>query len=149
MSSFSDTLETAILNSTLRGVDFSKSSGVYVALFTADPTDANLTARECSTTATGWTDYVRVNSVAASEGLGGAWTTPSVGADGAMVSSNVNTISFPANDGVADVVVTHMGLYDNITGGNLLYHNALVAPKTLLTNDVLAFGTGSITISLK
>lgn len=152
MSSFSDTLETAILNSTLRGVDFTKPGVVYVALFTADPTDANVTANEVQTTGGGtWTNYVRVNSVAASEGLSGAWTAPSVGADGAMVSSNANVITFPANNGVENVVVTHMGLYDNATAGqgNLLYHAPLVASKTLLTNDVLAFGTGSITVSLK
>lgn len=151
MSSFSDSLEAAILNSTLRGIDFSKSAAVYVALFTADPTDANVTTNECSTTSPGWTNYVRKNSVIASEGLGGAWTAPANGVSDptAKVSSNVNTITFPANNGVADVVVTHMGLYDAISGGNLLYHNALVAPKTLLTNDELAFGAGSITVSLK
>ena len=149
MSSFSDTLEVAVLNSTLRGVDFSKSAAVYVALFTADPTDANITSNECSTTAPGWTNYARKNSVLASEGLAGAWTAPADGAEGAKVSSNVNTLTFSANNGVADVVLTHMGLYDAASGGNLLYHNVLVAPKTLLTNDELAFGTGSISVSLK
>lgn len=150
MSSFSDYLETAILNSSLRGGTFTEPGVIYVALFTADPTDANVTANEVQAGGT-WTTYVRKNSVLASEGLSGAWTAPSPGAEGAMVSSNENVITFPANNGVASVVVTHMGLYDNATAGqgNLLYHAPLVAPKTLLTNDVLSFGTGSITVSLK
>lgn len=149
MSSFSDDLETKVLNATLGRTAWSPVGAVYVALFTTPgPTDTNDTTKECSTTATGWTAYARQPVGVGTVALAAAWSNPSAGAGGVMETKNQATISFPANDGVADVVVTHMGLYDASTGGNLLYHNALVASKTLLTNDTLAFGPNSITVSL-
>lgn len=140
MSKFSNYTENNIIETTLRGATFPVPSGIYVALFTADPTDANVTANEVSVSA--WPAYVRKN--AADGGLiATGWTAP---ADG--VSTNAKTITFPANNGAGNVTVTHIGLYDAATGGNLLYHSALVSSKTLLPGDVLSFGVSSITLTV-
>lgn len=46
MSKFSNYLEDGIVNATLRGTALSVPSGTFLALFTADQTDANVTANE-------------------------------------------------------------------------------------------------------
>ncbi len=140
MSKFSNYTEDQIIESTLRGAAFVVPSTVYIALFTADPTDANITANEVTLAA--FPAYVRKD--AADGGLiTSGWDAASNG-----ISANSKVITFPANDGAGTVVVTHIGIYDAITAGNLLYHSPLVASKSLLVGDVLSFGIGAITITI-
>lgn len=141
MSKFSDYLESGIINATLRGVPLSVPSGTFLALFTGDPTDANVSANEVSTTA--WPAYTRLD-FAAGGAIASGWTAPSDG-----VTSNAKATTFPANNGVSAVTVTHVGIYDSNTGGNLLYHAPLTQAKTLQVGDVLSFAVGSITITLQ
>lgn len=141
MSKFSNYTENQIIESTLRGNAFVLPTTVYIALFTADPTDADITANEVQTAA--FTSYARQD---ASGGVGGpssGWAAASNG-----VSSNAKIITFPDNDGAAPVIVTHIGIYDAATGGNLLYHSDLVTSKTLQIGDVLSFAVGAITITV-
>ncbi len=140
MSRFSNYSENNIVETTLRGAAFPVPSGVYVGLFTADPTDANVTANEVQTAA--WPAYVR-RDAADGAAIATGWTAA---ADG--VSSNAKVITFAANNGAGAVTVTHIGLYDSATGGNLLYYAPLVSSKTLQVGDVLSFGVGSITVTI-
>jgi hypothetical protein len=136
MSNFSDYLEAAVLNSSLRGVAFPVPSGTHLALFTTDPTDAG-TGSE----ATGaW--YGR-QSIGTSSG----WTAPADSAGGKM-SQNANIIAFNPVTG-SSITVTHIGIYDAGSGGNLLYQAALAASKTLQIGDVLQFAAGSIQVTTK
>jgi hypothetical protein len=141
MSKFSDYLEERIIETTLRGAAMPVPAGVFVALFTADPTDANATAGECSTTA--WPAYVRQDA-AHGAGIATGWSAPANG-----VTSNAKIITFAANNGVAAITVTHVALYDAATGGNLLYHAPLVSQKTLQPGDVLSFGVGALTVTIQ
>ena len=140
MSRFSNYTENNIVETTLRGAAFPVPASVFVALFTADPTDANVTANEVQTSA--WPAYVR-RDAADGAAIATGWTAS---ADG--VSSNAKVITFAANNGAGAVTVTHIGLYDAATGGNLLYHAPLVSSKTLQVGDVLSFGIGSITVAV-
>jgi len=136
--SASDYLENNIIETTLRGASFPVPSNVYVALFTADPTDAGVAANEVQASA--WPSYARVDAA-----LGGTidsgWTAP---ADG--ISSNAKALEFSANDGAAAVNVTHFALYDAASGGNMLYHAALDSAKQVNVGDVLAFAIGALTV---
>ena len=143
MSQFSDYLEDQIIETTLRGAPFIVPAGVYVALFTADPTDDPEDGgyvNEVQTSA--WPAYVRKDSRNGGA-AGSGWTGSANG-----VSTNAQVITFPANDGAGSVTVTHIGLVDASTGGNLLYHAPLVASKTLLVGDVLSFAIGAITVTV-
>lgn len=111
-----------------------------MALFTADPTDANSSANEVSKAA--MPAYVRMNA-AGNGPIATGWTMPANG-----VTSNTNVISFPANNGASAITVTHTAIYDAATGGNLLYHSKLLMPKTLEQGDVLSFSIGSIMITM-
>lgn len=141
MSSFSDYTENAILNHFFRGSGASVPSSSYVALYTADPTDANVTANEVGLAA--WPAYVRQDA-AAGGAISTAWTAPANG-----VSTNAKAITFPANNGAGSVTVTHVGLLDASSGGNLLMANSLTAPKTLSPGDVLSFAIGALSLTVQ
>jgi hypothetical protein len=141
MSKFSDYSETNIIQSLLRGVAFPVPAGVHIAMFTADPTDANIVANEVQVAA--MPAYARINAAGAGT-IDTGWSAPANG-----VSSNAKVITFAANNGVAAITVTHIGLYDAAAGGNLLFHAPLVSPKTLQPGDVLSFGIGTLTVTVQ
>lgn len=140
MSKFSDYTETNILETTLRGMAYPVPSGTYIALFTADPTDANATAGEI--TALQQPNYARVDA-ALGAAISTGWTASNDG-----VSSNAKILTFPANNGPAAIQVTHMAIYDAQTGGNMLYHAPLVTPKTVEVGDVISFSIGTIVVTV-
>lgn len=140
MSKFSNYSETNIIETTLRGAVFPVPAKTYLALFTADPTDANVSANEVQTSA--WPAYARQDAAAGSA-ISTGWSAP---ADG--VTTNAKVITFSANNGASAVTVTHMAIYDAISGGNMLYHSPLVSSKTLLVGDVISFGIAAITVTV-
>jgi len=139
MSAFSDYAENAIVEHMLRGSAMPVPSTIYIALFTADPTDAG-TGPEVTTAA--WPAYARQD--AAQGGLISTGWTPA--ANG--VTSNAKVVTFPANNGASPVTVTHVGIYSALTGGNLLFKNALTQSKTLQPGDVLSFAIGALQITV-
>lgn len=136
MSDLSDYLEAKMLNATLRGTNFTAPAvaDLHMALFTADPTDANVTAGEITAA---W--YARKPT--------GSWTSPSATGTGETESTNTSAITFDSVTNV-QVTVTHIGIYDAPTAGNLLYLTALDAPKTLDVGDVISFATGAVAVQL-
>ena len=141
MSKFSDYLETKIIETTLRGAAMPVPSTIYIALFTADPTDANSSANEVATA--NWPAYARQDAAAAAA-IATGWTAPSNG-----VTSNAKVITFPANNGAAAITITHLAIYDAKSVGNMLYHAPLVSQKTLQVGDVLSFGIGALTVTVQ
>lgn len=139
MSQFSDYLEQNIIQTTLRGQSMPVPSGTFVALFTSDPTDSG-SGDEVDTTE--WPAYERQDA-AQGGAIDSGWTSPSDG-----VTSNAKVLTFPANNGEGAIVVSHIGIYDSATGGNLLYHAALTSSKTLQVGDVISFAVGSITVTV-
>jgi len=133
MSAFSDYLEAQLINATLRGATYT-GGGVFVALFTANPTDAG-TGSELNDSA-----YVRqrAHTTVASDGF-------AVPANGS--TSNTRNLIFPA---IVDAqkTITHWGIFDAQNGGNLLYHAPMLNPKTLDPTDVLSFPIGSLIVTL-
>lgn len=127
MSGFSTYLANAVAANTLNGTAMVTIPGRYFALFTADPTDAFTTSNEVQTASAPW--YARQAT--------GSWASPTNG-----TTYNLNTIQFPAVTG-APVTITHIGIVDSLTGGNLLYSQALTTPKTLNINDVFVISNGT------
>jgi len=138
MSEFSNYTEDNIIETTLRGVAFPVPASVYVALFTSDPGD-NASGAEVDDD--NWTTYARQDAADGGT-ISSGWSAASNG-----TSSNAKEITFPANNGSA-VTITHMALFDAATGGNMLYHSALTASKTLQTSDVLSFAIGAISVTV-
>lgn len=127
MSAMSNYLENALVNATLRNTSYTSPAAVYVALFTTDPTDAG------SGTEVSGGSYARQAAT---------FGAPSNGA-----STTSADISFPQATGSWGTV-THFGVYDASSSGNLLYHGALTASKTIETGDIFKIASGSLTVTL-
>lgn len=127
MAEISNYLENALINGTIRATSYTAPSTVYVGLYTSDPTDANT-----GTEVTGGS-YVRQSAT---------FAAPSNGSS----ASNAD-ITFPqatANWGT----VGWIGILDASTSGNLLYHTALDASKTIETGDIFKIASGNLTVTL-
>lgn len=127
MAEFSNYLENALINATLRNTSYTSPAAVYVGLFTSDPTDAG------SGTEVSGGAYVRKQAT---------FSSPSNG-----VTSNSADITFDqatANWGT----VTHIGIFDASSSGNLLYHTALNSNKTIETGDIFKIATSSLVVTL-
>lgn len=123
MAGKSQYLEQTILNSVLRGVAFPSwtTGSHYVGLYTAAPTDAG-----GGTEVTGGS-YARVAVTRAT----GSWDAPT-GSPSATQNAGVVTFPTPtANWGT----VTHFGIFDASTTGNLLYWGALGTSRNILSGD--------------
>ena len=135
MSKASDYLEDKIRTHLFRTGTFTKPSQLWIALYTSDPTDADV-----GTEVSGGS-YARVQR----DPLDANWTAVSA-TDGK--TDNAATITFPAptaNWGV----VTHFGIRDASAAGNLLVYGALTTPKTINSGDAApSFGVGAITCTV-
>lgn len=125
MSGFSTYQANQIIDDTL----VTPYANRYLALFVNDPTDANLTAREVSAP---W--YSRKST--------GAWASPTEGA-----TQNLNTIQFDPVTG-AQVSISHWGIYDALTAGNLRYSGAWATAKTFNVDDFPVISPGDLDINL-
>jgi len=127
MAEMSNYLENALINVTLRATSYTAPTTVYVALYTTDPTDA-----DAGTEVTGGS-YARTAVT---------FAAPSNG-----VSTNSADVTFPTCS-AAWGTVTHIGLRDASTAGNLLYHTALDTSKTIDTGDIFKISTGNLSVTL-
>jgi hypothetical protein len=64
------------------------------------------------------------------------------------VASNTNAITFGPNTGTNWGTMSHFGIYDASTSGNLLWHGALQASKTVEVGDSLTVAIGDVDLTL-
>ena len=126
MSSFSDYTEDAVLNHLFRNVALPAPSAVYLALYTAAPTDA------------GGGTQVSGNGYARQA------ITFAAPAGGAM--SNSSAVAFTAAGGAFGNIVA-VGIFDAATAGNLLAW-APITPREISDGDTLNFPIGEIDVTL-
>jgi len=126
MSAMSDYLENEILDHILGTGAYTMPSTVYVGLSTGSFADDN-----SGTELTG-SGYARVSA--------------SFGAAASGTASNDAAVEFPAATGSWGVV-SHFGVFDASSSGNLLIHGAFSASKTITTGDILRISVGDLDIS--
>lgn len=128
MGSFTNTYENSILNALCgNGADLASTS-MWVALFTAAPSDAS-----GGTEATGG-NYARKSS--------GAWASAAGG-----VVSNAATVTYATCTSTVGTI-THFALMTDSATGSMVAWATLTASRDLATNDIAVFAVGSLTISL-
>ena len=136
MSKMSDYLEVQLRAHIFRTATFTKPAALHVSLHTADPTDAGT-----GTEVTGGS-YARV----ARAPLDANWSAVSA-TDG--ITKNVAAITFPAptaNWGV----VTHFGIWDASTAGNMICYGALGTSKTINNGDAApSFAADAIVVTFQ
>lgn len=132
--SFTKYAEKMVLESVLKGKTFTTLPKVYIGLFTTEITE---TGAGIEVTAVD-TGYVR-QQITFGE------TTES--ADGFTVVKNDNEFDF----GIATEdygIVTHCGIFDAVSGGNMLIYDEFENPKEILKGDCLKIGLEYIEIGL-
>ena len=127
MAEFSNYLENAVINAVLRNTSYTSPTTVYVGLYTTDPTDAD-TGTEVS---------------------GGSYARTSVAFDAPSngVTQNTADLTFPTAT-ASWGTVTHIGLHDASTGGNLLFHTPLDTSKAIDSGDIFKITSGNLTVTL-
>lgn len=143
MAAMTDYLENKIIDWLLRGQAFTPPATVYVGLLTAAPSDSaagtevsgGSYARVAVTSnATNWNSTDGDNDAASS------------GTDG--TTENDTAVTFPAPT-ASWGVVTHFGIYDASSGGNLLIYAALGTSKTINNGDAApSFAVGSLSFQI-
>ena len=124
--SFSDTFETRVLTWVFTNSSATRPTAWYVALFTSAPNDAG----------------------GGTEVSGGAYARQSVTFSvSGNTATNSGAIEYPtATAGYG--TVTHVGVFDASSGGNLIAYAALTASKTIDTGDVLRLPAGDLDVTL-
>jgi hypothetical protein len=126
MSAMSDYLENEILDHILGTGAYTMPTTVYVGLSTASFNDDN------SGTELSGSGYARV---AATFSAASGGTT-----------SNSAAVEFAAATGSWGSV-SHFGVFDASTAGNLLIHGAFTTAKTIATGDILKISAGDLDIT--
>lgn len=126
MAEMSTYLENALINAVLRNTAFSSPATVYVSLHTADPTDAG-TGTEVS-----GGSYQRKSASFNAPSSGTSTTSAAVEFD--QATGNWGTI-------------THIGIWDASTTGNMLLHTPLDTSKTISTGDIFKINAGNLTVT--
>lgn len=143
MSAMSDFLENKLVDHILRATTYTVPTALYVALYTTPTSDASPgTEIPIGTNAYARTLYT--SSLTAWSNTQAVGTTASSGAGG--VTSNSSAITFITPTGSWGTV-THFGILDAATGGNLLFHGALTVSQTVNTGNTVSFAAGSLQIT--
>lgn len=131
MGAMSRYLEEVIINAILRNTSFTPPASIYLALYTDDPTDDDI----------------------GTELAGGGYERKIISfkepvrEGNATVVYNDNEIDF----GIAESgwgTITHIGLHDSHTGGNLLYYGEIENPREVLKDDQLKIAENGIRVSI-
>ena len=125
--SFTNYLETEILDHVFAGAAYSAPATLYIGLFTAISDGEAGSVTEVSGDA-----YARQTM---------AFTT-----SGATTSNNA-TVEFPTATGSWGTI-THVGIFDASTSGNLMVYATLTASKAITTGDVFRVPSGDLDITL-
>jgi len=129
MAEMSNYLENALLNGTLNATTYTAPTTVYVSLWTSDPTD------DGSGTEVSGGGYARTAVSFAT----------AVGTSGNVLNDAV--VEFPASTSGWGTV-GWIGINDAASGGNLMYHTALDAAKTIDTGDIFKIAIGNLSVTL-
>ena len=121
----------AVLNMYLRGVNYTAPTAPYIALYTSDPGETG-TGAEVS-----GGSYARQQLTFSSPA--------SAGATGSKTETSADAV-FPAAT-AAWGLITHAGICDAQTGGNILYYAELTTPRTVIAGDQFNFKAGNISVT--
>ncbi len=130
----SNYLEDKLLN-WLKGTAMGSSpAGLYVRLFTADPTDAGTLTSEVTTT------------IRPAGGVAATFGSITTGT-GANSIANSAIVDFGNAAAAVTGNVTHFGIFDAATAGNMLYSDALTTPRAVVLGAAVSFAVGALVVS--
>ena len=126
--SFSDYLEDKLLKHVFTNTAYTSPTALYVALYTAAPTDAG------GGTEISGSSYARTA------------VTFTVSGTNTLCTNSAN-VEFPAATGSWGTIVA-LAIYDASTAGNFLAWSDLAVSKTIATGDIFRIPAGDLDITL-
>jgi hypothetical protein len=122
----SDYLELKVLDHVLGTSAYTMPTTVYIGLSTGSFADDN----------------------SGTELTGNGYARQSIAFDAAAsgTTDNTSNVDFPAATGSWGTV-SHYGLFDASSGGNLLIHGAFTVSKTVASGDILRIAAGELDIT--
>jgi hypothetical protein len=141
----SDFAENKVIDAMLRGQALGAPATIHVALFTTACSDSaigtevtgNAYGRAAVTSSlANWAGTQSAGSTVASSGTGGQ-------------SSNNAAINFATPTPSGWGTVSHVGLMDASSGGNMWVCVALSASKTINAGDTVSFAAGALTVTFQ
>lgn len=129
MSALSNYAEKLLLDWLMTTGAATRPTTWYVALYTAAPSDSG-----------GGTEV-------SGNGYSRQSVTFDAGATPGGTTQNNNTVSFTASGGNWGTI-GWIGIFDASTSGNLLWHGAMTASKTIEDGDTLEFSVGNIDLTI-
>lgn len=129
MAALSDHLEKLLLDWSMTTESVTRPTEWHLALYTAAPSDAG-----------GGTEL-------SGNGYAREAVTFSAAATPGGTTANTGEVTFAA-DGGDWGEITHIGIFDAATSGNLLWHGAMTTARTVNDGDQLVFAVGDIDLTL-
>lgn len=126
--SLSNTFETRVLTWLFTGDAVTRPSAFYIALFTSNPAE-DASGTEVSTSGTAYARQSATFTVSGNE------------------ATNSAAIEFPTAT-ASYGTVTHVGVYDASTAGNLIAYAALTTSKAIDTGDVLRLPANDLDVTM-
>ena len=127
MSEMSNYLETKILDYVLRDTADWAPATVYLALHTADPAEDGSGA----------------------EVSGGSYARQACAFDATHATGgNTANTSAESFTGMPACTVSHIGIWDHASAGNLLFYTDVTASKTVASGDTISVAAGAVTVTL-
>ena len=127
MSEMSNYLETKILDYVLRDTADWAPTTVYLALHTADPAEDGSGA----------------------EVSGGSYARQACAFDATHATGgNTANTSAESFTGMPACTVSHIGIWDHASAGNLLFYTDVTANKTVGSGDTISVAAGAVTVTL-
>ena len=129
MAALSDHAEKLLLDWMMTTGSATRPTAWYVGLFTAAPSDSG------GGTEVSGSGYAREAVTFAAASTPGGTT------------SNTGDVDFTAAGGNWGTI-THIGIFDASSSGNLLWHGSMTASKIVNDGDTLQFSTGNIDLTI-
>jgi hypothetical protein len=126
--SLSNLFETRVLTWLFTGDAVTRPSAFYIALFTSNPAE-DASGTEVSTSGTAYARQSATFTVSGNE------------------ATNSAAIEFPTAT-ASYGTVSHVGIFDASTGGNLIAYAALTTSKAIDTGDVLRINSAELDVTL-
>jgi hypothetical protein len=141
MANFSNYLETEIVE-WLKGIPIATApTALFVALFSSETTDAG-GGTEITNSITGSPNRVSVANA--------AWTTTAATTTlDAKIQNNAEITITGNSTNSTNFTATHFGVFNNSTGGELLFHGPLAGSVEITPGSSVKFAPNAITLTVQ
>lgn len=137
MAGFVDTVEQALLDHFLTDPAYTPPATMYIGLSTTTPTEAGGNFTEPS-----GGSYARVSTAAAD------WSAATGTAPATKTNTATKTFTTASATWSSGSNMTHFGLFDASSAGNLLCWGLLGTAKPVISGDTASFGAGALVLKL-